>query len=224
MDTAPNWRGSLTKYLLGYLLVAAGFTALMCWTSERDPDARGAYLVGYALILGGISWLALWFHAALRHLFPGRSAYLTVAAWLLLTCVPRLGRGYVEGLGWPLQWLNLDPIHFEANYTPQEVRFYIEDMWQKGKIGPNGAAGGGWGWHYFRLSYGRVLSVCAYQIAGHGILAWAAVLTARRVHYAWLVRHDPRFKPGHCRSCGYDLTGNLSGVCPECGAAVPVAA
>ncbi len=24
-------------------------------------------------------------------------------------------------------------------------------------------------------------------------------------------------KPGHCR-CGYDLTGNRSGVCPECGA------
>lgn len=23
-----------------------------------------------------------------------------------------------------------------------------------------------------------------------------------------------------CRSCGYDLTGNVSGVCPECGAAV----
>ncbi len=26
-------------------------------------------------------------------------------------------------------------------------------------------------------------------------------------------------KPGHCR-CGYDLTGNRSGVCPECGAEV----
>jgi len=23
--------------------------------------------------------------------------------------------------------------------------------------------------------------------------------------------------PGHCRKCGYDLTGNISGVCPECG-------
>ena len=27
-------------------------------------------------------------------------------------------------------------------------------------------------------------------------------------------------RPGHCRNCGYDLTGNLSGICPECGAAV----
>jgi predicted amidophosphoribosyltransferase len=22
---------------------------------------------------------------------------------------------------------------------------------------------------------------------------------------------------GHCRKCGYNLTGNISGVCPECG-------
>ena len=27
-------------------------------------------------------------------------------------------------------------------------------------------------------------------------------------------------KPGHC-PCGYDLTGNTSGVCPECGVEVP---
>ena len=26
-----------------------------------------------------------------------------------------------------------------------------------------------------------------------------------------------RFPPGSCRHCGYDLTGNESGVCPECG-------
>jgi hypothetical protein len=24
-------------------------------------------------------------------------------------------------------------------------------------------------------------------------------------------------RPGRCRSCDYDLTGNVSGVCPECG-------
>ncbi len=27
-----------------------------------------------------------------------------------------------------------------------------------------------------------------------------------------------RIPPGHCQKCGYDLTGNVSGVCPECGA------
>lgn len=26
---------------------------------------------------------------------------------------------------------------------------------------------------------------------------------------------------GHCQKCGYDLTGNISGRCPECGTAAP---
>ncbi len=26
--------------------------------------------------------------------------------------------------------------------------------------------------------------------------------------------------PNHCQSCGYNLTGNVSGVCPECGESV----
>ncbi len=34
---------------------------------------------------------------------------------------------------------------------------------------------------------------------------------------AVLWHRDRRPPPGHCKSCGYDLTGNVSGVCPECG-------
>jgi hypothetical protein len=33
-----------------------------------------------------------------------------------------------------------------------------------------------------------------------------------------------RTKPrpaGHCQNCGYDLTGNVSGRCPECGKLIP---
>ena len=32
---------------------------------------------------------------------------------------------------------------------------------------------------------------------------------------------DRRPRKGHCLHCGYNLTGNESGVCPECAAAVP---
>ncbi len=37
----------------------------------------------------------------------------------------------------------------------------------------------------------------------------------------WIVwrRSCRRYRAGHCRRCGYDLTGNVSGVCPECGVA-----
>jgi hypothetical protein len=39
----------------------------------------------------------------------------------------------------------------------------------------------------------------------------------------WLVSRQPRPKPvipGQCPACGYDLTGNVSGTCPECGGKV----
>ncbi len=29
-----------------------------------------------------------------------------------------------------------------------------------------------------------------------------------------------RIPPGHCQNCGYNLTGNISGICPECGAVI----
>ena len=29
-----------------------------------------------------------------------------------------------------------------------------------------------------------------------------------------------RHRPGHCSKCDYDLTGNVSGRCPECGTKV----
>jgi hypothetical protein len=46
-------------------------------------------------------------------------------------------------------------------------------------------------------------------------LVCAGVLTAV---LWWLDRR--RIPPGHCRKCGYDLTGNVSGRCPECGTEV----
>lgn len=30
-----------------------------------------------------------------------------------------------------------------------------------------------------------------------------------------------RFRSGHCQRCGYNLTGNVSGTCPECGTPTP---
>jgi hypothetical protein len=33
---------------------------------------------------------------------------------------------------------------------------------------------------------------------------------------------SPRYPKNHCQSCGYDLTGNVSGRCPECGTVISV--
>jgi len=36
----------------------------------------------------------------------------------------------------------------------------------------------------------------------------------------WFLDRRRRFPRGHCQKCGYDLTGNVSGRCPECGTPV----
>jgi hypothetical protein len=36
------------------------------------------------------------------------------------------------------------------------------------------------------------------------------------------LREQRKVKQGRCSSCGYDLTGNRSGICPECGRALPL--
>lgn len=43
------------------------------------------------------------------------------------------------------------------------------------------------------------------------------VLLAWVLYYAVKDHFAPKYGPGQCRQCGYDLTGNASGRCPECG-------
>lgn len=45
------------------------------------------------------------------------------------------------------------------------------------------------------------------------------VLVSLATAFLWWRDHR-RISPGHCEQCDYDLTGNTSGVCPECGTPV----
>lgn len=53
--------------------------------------------------------------------------------------------------------------------------------------------------------------LCLFNLA-HVVLPVAAA--------AALLRLSQVKPPGFCQKCGYDLTGNVSGVCPECGTGV----
>ena len=66
----------------------------------------------------------------------------------------------------------------------------------------------GWSLDYYAMVIGILFLPAA-------ILSTLVVQGARAVGCR-LVRW-PRIAPGHCRACGYDLTGNVSGRCPECG-------
>ncbi|GMU20715.1 MAG: hypothetical protein AMXMBFR13_08110 [Phycisphaerae bacterium] len=47
-------------------------------------------------------------------------------------------------------------------------------------------------------------------VVGLGVAVVFLMARARRQHYR-------RKRSGLCQNCGYDLAGNTSGVCPECG-------
>jgi len=75
----------------------------------------------------------------------------------------------------------------------------------------------------FRLLLPNVCKVGVNMRGGGTHLRWVIILplwlllaiVAAPTAYLWW--HARRFPPGHCQKCGYDLTGNVSGRCPECG-------
>lgn len=53
-----------------------------------------------------------------------------------------------------------------------------------------------------------------------GIALWIALLLCVVVTLVFFMWGRASFKEGCCSKCGYNLTGNVSGRCPECGAEV----
>ncbi len=62
---------------------------------------------------------------------------------------------------------------------------------------------------------GMLLSVLLLSLAGTGYNAFFAAPTQREIAENYIMDR------GHCGRCGYDLTGNVSGICPECGWRIP---
>ena len=61
------------------------------------------------------------------------------------------------------------------------------------------------------------VSLYAAPLAGNPLPIWIpllamAILTA----WLWWRNRNRKHPPGHCQRCGYDLTGNVTGVCSEC--------
>ncbi len=64
------------------------------------------------------------------------------------------------------------------------------------------------------------LAINALLVFNGRLNAGLYVLGAASILAVVLHRYQRPVPSGHCRECGYDLTGNVSGVCPECGVEV----
>jgi hypothetical protein len=73
---------------------------------------------------------------------------------------------------------------------------------------------------YFRLGFFWPDAAHSRIYDGHVIgvetPCWLLFLLAS-IPTAFLWYRDRRPPKGHCQTCGYDLTGNVTGICPECG-------
>ena len=70
----------------------------------------------------------------------------------------------------------------------------------------------------FRWQENRQLGIGMIRVYFAPLLALFSVLPL--IAFFRSPKRRWRIPPGHCKRCRYDLTGNTSGVCPECGMAV----
>lgn len=111
---------------------------------------------------------------------------------------------------------------------------YLEDgsvFWRRDVEGPGLQRVG---WRFYTAGDNSVF-ISWDSWASHASLCWPAASDTPWVDIPlWLPfflvalptgfifwRDRKRLPPGHCKSCGYNLTGNVSGVCSECGEPVP---
>ncbi len=142
--------------------------------------------------------------------FAGRNAHVVQSILGRLHLVSGLDGGYTGGV-----W------HYANRLSPQA-------LWQGGMSGyparVNWCCGFVWQTYSeihlwpgppYSVSHSRLVVVpCWFPAAVFALLpAWLTVMRRWRRRY--------RLTHGLCLACGYSLTGNVSGVCPECGTAVP---
>jgi hypothetical protein len=103
-----------------------------------------------------------------------------------------------------LKWAGLIGSVLVAITWAVSLRWVLADDIQSGRFSFSAIQSGGFRW--------RPLM----QLAFIQLPLWIPfLLFAIPTVYVWW--RDRRIPPGHCRKCGYNLTGNVSGVCPECG-------
>ncbi len=154
-------------------------------------------------------------------------AALTAALWLTVTFAPFLGRGKQAVLipslvianlpngGWGARYEQSELITWRAYVTPSGlcVARYIDDSALLHTKDYRLVYRGYGLWH--DSNSGSPLSAVTLPI-WLPVAVFGAYPTLRLIK-SLVRRRRRRRNPNNCTNCGYNLTGNVSGVCPECG-------
>ena len=147
-----------------------------------------------------------------------RSRTRRVLKWVGLALCVVLASTYALS-GYRLEWTQLD-----GGRTIRVMAGYVQYGWASGGI------------RYGRLLYRDGQRFRASRLPGWPVLWWPPIdvfgsggkvrvmlwvpLLVIAAPTALLWYRDRRIPAGHCQNCGYDLTGNVSGICSECGTAI----
>ncbi len=146
----------------------------------------------------------------------------TLAIWLLLTLVffGAMGRLNRDPIFSPIDWGLIVALPLVAFFTADTCRwsplFFIY-----------GCLGGTiFAVHYMTSHRWRFNPFAVDQPVAQTLVSGILMIVASGVvcRLAAMGRHRmarPRFSRECCQACGYNLTGNVSGICPECGTAIP---
>lgn len=192
------------------------------WREERVwPWLTGTLaVVAYALFLPPL--LRLWKRPAPRWLIG-----TLLAACVLLAATWTTSHLVTVTFDGSIVHLRLTEGHIAMFYYQQPTPPGV--AWSTGPMLPNQrptlkGIPWGTGWNVYRGIPPLVVGTRGYfSWRGGNIelnLPLGALFVVSVVPTIVLARPDRRLWLGHCKRCAYDLTGNVSGVCPECGTPV----
>ena len=196
----------MLKRIFLYLLLVVTFPIASYYGLVRGAPAASVPLLclcSYAMLTTAWPPMRRWRLTRIARTVATIAACVTLAAWIVSitasVCVPYApARALGLAHGSLVLHSGVDfsgkPLRFRAQLTPITLRAQYSSV------------SGTW-------SGGRIATVYYYAI-WPGLVA---LIVPSLI--LWLVVPRPP-PPGFCQSCGYNLTGNVSGRCPECGTKV----